>query len=224
MNNVCVLIPSYNEARTIGRIVREVTILGLSACVVDDGSSDDSASIAESEGALVFRHMKNLGKGASLREGFRRILEKDFNAVVLMDGDGQHEPGSIPDFIKAMDTTGADIVIGNRMLDTKAMPYVRKTTNRFMSYVISKMCGQRIPDTQCGYRLIKRKVLEEVKLDSANFEIESELLVRASRKSFRISSVPIKTIYRGEKSNINPMLDTLRFITFIARMNSEIKR
>jgi hypothetical protein len=117
-----------------------------------------------------------------------------------------------------MDRSGADIVIGNRMLNTGSMPYIRKKTNRFMSYVISKISGQDIPDTQCGYRLIKRKVLDAITLESSKFEIESELIIKASRKGFRISSVPVSAVYEDEQSKINPILDTLRFMAFIIRM------
>ena len=217
-NHLCVLIPSYNEAKTIGNIVKEVKAQGLSVYVVDDGSSDNTSTIAEEAGAVVIKNEKNRGKGASLREGFKYMLKERCDAVIVMDGDNQHEAGSIPDFVRQMEEEGADMVIGNRMLDTKSMPHIRFSTNRFMSYLLSKMCGQRIPDTQCGYKLITRKVLENVTLDSSNFEIESELIVKAGRKGFKISSVPIKTIYQDEKSKINPILDTLRFLAFIIRI------
>jgi len=86
-----------------------------------------------------------------------------------------------------------------------------------MSYLISRMCGHDIPDTQCGFRLIKRAVLESVKLSSANYEIESELLLKAAKKGFKIESVPVKTIYENESSRINPFVDTIRFIIFLIR-------
>ena len=221
MNKICVLIPSYNEAGTIAKIIREVRAQGLDAYVVDDGSSDGTGTIAEAEGAVVLRHEKNIGKGAALIDGFKHILGTDCDAVIIMDADNQHEASGIPDFINAMKTADADIVIGNRMLDSGAMPYVRRQTNRFMSYLISRMCGQAIPDTQCGYKLLKRRVLEDVRLEHSNFEIESELLIKAARRGFKISSVPIRAIYQDEKSKINPVLDTLRFIAFMIRMSFE---
>ena len=118
-----------------------------------------------------------------------------------------------------LEEDGADMVIGNRMLDAEEMPPVRLKTNRFMSYIISKVSGQDVPDTQCGYRLIARRVLENIILNSSNFEIESELIVKAGRKGFKITSVQIKTIYQDEKSRINPIFDTLRFFAFMIRMN-----
>ena len=223
MNKICVLIPAYNEARTIGRITREVKALGMNVYVVDDGSSDNTAGIARSEGAIVVSHEKNMGKGTTLREGFKHILKKGYDVVIVMDGDNQHEVKSIPDFIKAMETTGADIIIGNRMGDIGNMPHVRRKTNAIMSYFISKKCGQHIPDTQCGYRLIKREVLEEITLDSSNFEIESEIIIKACRKGFKIGAVPIRAVYQDEKSRINPVVDTLRFIAMIIKMDSKTK-
>lgn len=216
--NLSVLIPSYNEARTIGHIVADLVHKGFIVYVVDDGSSDDTAKLAHAEGAVVVKHRKNMGKGASLREGFRHIVKKGFDAVIIMDGDGQHLTSDIGNFIEKMDATGADIVIGNRMLDVSSMPEERKHTNRFMSYLIALLSRQRVPDSQCGYRLIKTEVLKKIKLEASNYEIESEMIIRSSRAGFRIESVPIKTIYRGEKSRVNPVVDTLRFIAFVVKI------
>lgn len=217
MIKTCVLIPSYNEAKTVGGIIRELLDKGLSSCVIDDGSTDDTASIAKSSGAIVLRHDKNMGKGASLREGFKYVLKEGFAAALIMDGDGQHETSDIDNFFKKMEDTDADIVIGNRMSDTSSMPLVRNITNKFMSCVISKLCGRKIPDTQCGFKLIKRNVLEDINLESSNYEIESEILIKAAKKGFKIYSVPIKTVYKGEMSKINPIIDTIRFLLLLIK-------
>ena len=214
----CVLIPSYNEARTIGAITKELKRRALAVYVVDDGSTDKTAELAAAEGAIVIAHDKNEGKGASLIEGFNRILKESFDAVLIMDGDGQHATDDIDGFFNKMGESGADIVIGNRMLDTVSMPVARKITNRIMSHVISKMCGQAIPDTQCGFKLIKRNVLESIRLEFSNFEIESEILLKAAKKGFKIESVPVKTVYEGETSKIKPIFDTIRFLFFLIRM------
>jgi glycosyltransferase involved in cell wall biosynthesis len=216
--NLCVLIPSFNEARTIGRLVAELCAKGFTVYVVDDGSTDGTAAIAHSSGAIVVKHKKNKGKGASLREGFSHIVKKGFDAVVVMDGDGQHLVSDIDGFIEKMESTKTDIVIGNRMTDVSSMPEERKHTNRFMSGLISMLSGQRVPDSQSGFRLIKRDVLQRIELRSSNYEIESEMIIRASRAGFRIESVPIKTIYHDETSKINPFIDTLRFIRFIVKI------
>ncbi len=133
-----------------------------------------------------------------------------------MPTDSSYTSGRKEEFRK-MDQTGADMVIGNRMSDISSMPGSRKYTNRFMSFLISTLSGQRIPDSQSGYRLIKREVLEKIDLKSSNYEVESEMIIRAARAGFKIESAPIKTIYRDEKSRINPVVDTFRFIVFITK-------
>ena len=215
---ICVLIPSYNEARTIGQVIRDVRARNLAAYVVDDGSSDNTAAIAASEGAVVIRQPANKGKGAALREGFKNVLAAGFDAVIAMDADGQHSADDIDNLIRRMDGTGADMIIGNRMDDTAAMPGTRVYTNRFMSHLISMVAGQYIPDSQSGYRLIKRKVLETISLESSNYEIESEMIIMAARSGFRIEAAPIKTVYQDEKSRINPVIDTWRFILFMVKI------
>lgn len=217
MEKICVLIPSYNEAKTIGGIIRDLKGKNLSVCVIDDGSTDQTASIAGKGGAFVIKHRENQGKGSSLRDGFVYALKEGFAAVLVMDGDGQHETRDAENFLKKMNETDSDIIIGNRMSDTSSMPFSRHVTNRIMSFVISRICGHEIPDTQCGYRLIKRKVLESINLKSSNFEIESELLIKAGRKGYRIESVPVKTVYADEESKINPFVDTIRFFALLIR-------
>ena len=217
MIKTCVLIPSYNEAKTIGLIIKEIKDKGLAVVVIDDGSTDETSSVARALGAVVLRHDRNAGKGTSLREGFSYALKGDYDAILIMDGDGQHKTSDIDSLFKKMDDSGADIVIGNRMSDTALMPLDRKITNRIMSYIISRMCGQDIPDTQCGFKLIKRTVLENLKLESSNFEIESEIVLKANKAHFKIASAPIKTVYMGGRSNINPVFDTLRFLAFLAK-------
>ena len=138
-----------------------------------------------------------------------------------MDGDGQHLPEEIPNFIRIAEHSNGSIFVGNRMSKTRNMPLLRILTNKFMSWLISQVARQKIYDTQCGFRLIKSDVLRKVSLKTSKFEIESELLIEASRLGFKIESVPIKSVYAGEKSQINPFLDTIRFIKFILK---ELKR
>jgi len=212
----CVIIPTHNEAKEIARLIKGVRRQNLEVLVVDDGSSDDTAHIAESHGAKVLKNKVNEGKGASLIKGFDYALGARFDAVITMDGDGQHLPEDIPFFLRLAKYSDSAILIGNRMQKARAMPLVRLATNKFMSWFISCVAGQKIPDTQCGFRLIKKEVLKKVKLETAKYEMESEILIKASRAGFKIESVPIKAVYNGEKSRINPFTDTLRFIRFIA--------
>ncbi len=213
----CVIIPTYNESRTIGGLVNKIRQQNLEVLVVDDGSQDNTFQIAKDSGAKVLRNPRNSGKGASLIRGFDYALANDFDAVITMDGDGQHRCEEIPYFIRLAKYSASGMFIGNRMLQTKNMPLARVLTNRFMSWLISRVAGQRIPDTQCGFRLVKKEVLRKISLQSPKFEIESELIIKAARSGFKIEAVPIQTVYHKEKSRINPLIDTLRFINFIIR-------
>jgi glycosyltransferase involved in cell wall biosynthesis len=217
----CVIIPTYNEAKTIAGIIKQIRAQGLDVVVVDDGSYDNTSTISSDNGAIVLRNNINQGKGASLIKGFNYALSKDFEAVITMDGDGQHLPEDILYFMRLAQYSDSGVFIGNRMLNIKNMPWVRILTNKFMSWLISKVTNQDISDTQCGFRLIKKSVLDKLKFRTARYETESELLIEASRLGFKIESVPIKTIYHGAKSQINPFLDTLRFVSFILRETSK---
>lgn len=211
----CILIPTYNEEKSIGQLIRQIKNQNFDVLVIDDGSKDKTKDIAKKEGIIVLENKINLGKGASLRKGFEYLLSKDYDLAIIMDGDGQHSPDDINKFILKANDPQIGIVIGNRLLKPKNMPLVRLLTNKLMSMWISKLCKQNIPDSQCGYRLIKRDVLNRIRLKSQNFEIESELLIEAARSGFKIDSVPIASIYQNHKSRINPILDTIRFIKFI---------
>jgi glycosyltransferase involved in cell wall biosynthesis len=217
--NICVLIPVHNEIKTIAALIREVKAQDdrLDVVVVDDGSSDGSAEAAIQEGAYVIHHPQRKGKGASLQEGFNYIAQSGHQGIILMDGDGQHDPQDLPYFLQAATDESIDLVIGNRMDIPKNMPLERRLTNKIMSALISGVCRQRIPDTQCGYRYIRTDALKKLAFECQDFEIESEMLIKAARAKMTIISIPVKSIYRNEESKINPVTDTLRFIKFFSR-------
>lgn len=214
---ICVLIPAYNEAKAIGPLVSAIRRKGLDVVVVDDGSADDTGSIAQSSGAHVIRHPQNKGKGVSLQDGFKYVLSRDYDGVITMDGDAQHGVDDLDAIITKANQFPDSVVTGNRMSDTKGMPWLRLMTNRFMSWLISLVCRQTIPDTQCGYRYIGTKVLSTIELTVEDYEIESEVLIQASKKGFKVYSVPIRTIYEGQVSKINPLRDTVRFFIYLAK-------
>lgn len=213
----CIIIPAYNEAENIAQIVSAIKAKDLDSIVIDDGSVDNTRQLAEDKGAIVLRNPVNQGKGASLIKGFNYALSHGYEAVITMDGDGQHLPDDIAHFINSAKDKQNDLLIGNRMQDTQAMPFIRILTNKLMSLLISMLARQNIPDTQCGFRMIKNEVLNRINLTTAKYETESEILLEASRLGFKIKSVPIHSIYRGEKSQINPFIDTFRFIRFLAK-------
>jgi len=211
----CVIIPTYNESKAIAGLIGQIRQLGLDVISIDDGSTDDTVKIAEASGAIVLRNESNLGKGASLIKGYNYAIAQGFDAVISMDGDGQHSCVDIKAFIQKAETSQSAVIVGNRMETTKNMPALRILTNRFVSKIISIITKQHIPDTQCGFRLLKKEVLAKLNLSTSKYEIESEVLIKAARLGFKIESIPIQTIYSGQKSQINPFVDTLRFLRFI---------
>jgi len=221
-NNTAVIIPAFNEGIKIGKVIEGVRRQGIppeNIIVVDDGSSDRTAREASARGAYVIEHQRNMGKGAALSSGFREAASRqNLSAVITIDADGQHNPDLIPDFIRMFRETESDIIIGDRMHDIADMPLIRKLTNRATSAVISALARNRIRDSQSGYRLLSLKLLRQMDdMDSSHYDAESEILIRAGRAGAIISSIPIDTIYLDEKSSINPIIDTVRFISLVAR-------
>jgi len=212
----CVLIPAYNEAGRIGEVVRRVREKIQAVLVVDDGSTDTTAEEARAAGADVVRHEVNRGKGMALATGFARVRVLGFDWVITMDADGQHSPEDIPRFIEAYVRTGYPVLVGNRMADVRAMPLIRRWTNRFMSWLLSREMGQYVPDTQCGFRFYRADVLPFLGTASPRFAAESEALLHVSALGLRIGAVPISTIYiEGRESHIQPVQDTWRFIRML---------
>ncbi|KJJ85688.1 glycosyl transferase family 2 [Candidatus Omnitrophus magneticus] len=215
-NNTIVLIPSYNEAKTIRALVETIKKMRLSVLVVDDGSTDATEKEARASGAIVLRNEKNQGKGASIKLGLIYIFNKtNYEWVVFMDGDAQHDPRDIISLMNASSSNNADMVIGNRMGETKNMPRPRYYTNIFTSWIVSSLCGQKIDDSQCGYRIIKTEFLKKMSLLSERYDIESEMLFEAARNKARIISSPVRTIYGDEVSKIRPFRDTIKFFKMV---------
>ncbi len=215
---ICIIIPAYNEAGTIGVLAAKLREKNLDCVVINDGSTDETQRNAQENGAFVLSHKEKKGKGISLRDGFDYALKQGYKAVIAMDGDGQHDVGDIEKFMAKATEAPDSVITGSRMHNPSGMPLIRFLTNKAMSAIISFICKQEIPDTQCGFRYISATVLKGLSLSCSDFEIESEVLIESSRQGFRIHSVPIKTIYCNEKSKINPLKDTLRFLKYIIRV------
>lgn len=211
------IIPAYNEANDLGGFLFKIKKKGLSILVVDDGSADDTYQVAKKYADIVIKNQTNFGKGLSLRKGIDHLIDnKYFDYVITMDADGQHSSNDLDNFIQEA-KRGSLFVIGNRMENPGRMPKTRIITNYFMSWLISKIAKQNIPDSQCGYRLIKREVIESLTIKTKKFEIESEMLINASKLGYPIKSIPIKSIYhKNVSSKIKPISDTFRFIKFIS--------
>ena len=211
-----VAIPVFNESKLIGGIVSGIKKMGFDTLVIDDGSDDASGIIAEKNGAIVLKNEKNYGKGYSIRKAIQFARSFEYGALILMDGDGQHNTGEIKNFLSS-DLEKYDLVVGSRMHDTKNMPIVRFLTNKLMSKLISVICRQNVEDSQSGFRLLRRNLFENLELNSDRFEIESEILLRTAKSGFKIGNIPVSTVYAGENSKIRPIQDTIRFFCFLLK-------
>jgi glycosyltransferase involved in cell wall biosynthesis len=211
------VIPAYNAAKTLGPLVKQVKQLKLDPVVVNDGSTDETAKVAMDAGALVISHLHNKGKGSAVRTGFAYALEKGYEAVITMDSDGQHDPAEIPRLLDEAVAKQAAVVVGNRSIDRQQMPLLRRITNTVMSAIVSSISHQRIPDSQCGFRLVRKEVIQAARLSSRRFDIETELLLAAVRGGWTVTSVPVRTIFNGHYSHIRPVRDGLRFFKVILR-------
>jgi glycosyltransferase involved in cell wall biosynthesis len=219
--HVMALIPAYQEGPRIAAVV-DGARRHLPVIVIDDGSTDDTAVRAEAAGATVLRQVPNAGKGAALRAGFAHALDHGADAVVTLDGDGQHDPDEIPEFLRAHDASPLALVIGRR--DFGSMPLVRRVSNTLGRMVISVAVGRDVPDNQSGYRLIGRRLMTTM-LGSreSGFEFEVETIARCLALGVAIEWVPIRTIYAGEPSHIRPWTHLTSFLR-VARAARRIVR
>ncbi|MEP7071595.1 MAG: glycosyltransferase family 2 protein [Verrucomicrobiota bacterium] len=217
LSRIAAVIPAYQEEKYVADVARRTRLQLEHVLVVDDGSNDNTAAEARAAGVEVLVHAQNRGKGESIKSGLRYWMERGMDYILLLDADGQHLPEEIPRFLDAVAHGGQQILLGTRMSDTKDMPLLRRLVNRYMSNRISAACGQAIPDTQCGFRMLHRDVVPEILGGSQRFDYETEMLIRTSRKGCRIGAVPISTVYSDEVSSINPVRDTIRFFQLMHR-------
>lgn len=200
-NKVCAVVPFYNEEKHLRNVIISTLKFVDQVIVVNDGSTDNSVLTLNGLTDITLLSIeKNTGKGYTLQQGFNELLKKDYDLIVTIDGDGQHKPEYIPVMLKKLESF--DIVIGNRLNDVRSMPILRRLSNRFTSLLLSRKLGIDISDSQCGFRVYKKKVIEQVKTDMNGFEAESEILVKAARKKFSIGFVDIPTIYADENSKM----------------------
>jgi glycosyltransferase involved in cell wall biosynthesis len=208
----CVLIPAFNEAVHIGKVVEGARQHVADVVVIDDGSVDGTADIARAAGAICLQLPKNCGKASALRAGIAYAREHNFIFAITLDGDGQHLPQDIPVMLRVAEETGADLVIGARRFDRARMPGPRYYSNVIGSRLASALVGHEIRDSQSGFRLFRLDKLGNAKLRSRCYELEMEILIKMSRSGCTIAHAPIRTIYDdGEaRSKMKPVRDTVR--------------
>ena len=215
MAGLMVVIPAYQAAATIARVVDGARGSGLKVVVVDDGSSDGTAALAEAAGATVLRHPGNRGKGAALQTGFAFCVRAGADAVLTLDADLQHDPAEIAALRAAHERAPEALVVGVRRFDE--MPARSRTGNRISTYWISRFAGRPHQDTQSGFRVYPSALIGLGGLRSSHFDTETELLLVAARRRIPLLEVPVRTIYAGatNHTHFRDFRDTLRIMRLV---------
>jgi glycosyltransferase involved in cell wall biosynthesis len=197
------VIPCCNEEASVGSVVLKTKRFVNQVLVVDDGSSDGTTKVAKDAGAIVISHRKNRGKGAAIRTGFRYALENDFEYVVTIDGDGQHNPLEIPKLLDNVVNNGHDVSIGYRVGNDTEMPMWRRVGKRVLDYTTGMGTGGFITDSQCGFRAFNRKAVEAItpKLRGEAFSVESEQLIHAHESGLRMANTSVTCKYKDLKTS-----------------------
>ncbi len=224
MKTYSILIPAYNAEHTLPELISGIKKLDINpenVFVINDGSTDNTISALSGNRLINLSNIeKNRGKGFVLRYGFKEFLRHTQDEyLICMDADLQHLPKSISDFMNKINQNGSyDIIIGKRKFKSDVMPFHRILSNKLSSYLVSILTGKKIPDSQSGYRMIKRHVLENLTLKEDGFTMETEFIIRSSEKGYRIGFVNIPTIYNSKaKSHFRHFHETLKFVRLLAK-------
>jgi glycosyltransferase involved in cell wall biosynthesis len=219
--NAAVVIPAYNEVATIRDVAARALAQVPLVIVVDDGSTDGTAPALGGLQVVLLRNAGNCGKAASLRRGADEALQRGAQAIVTLDGDGQHCPEDIPRLLDAWREAPAEIVIGSRLHRRDRIPGARYWANRVANFWIGLAAGYAIADSQSGFRVYPARLLREARVKSGrarSFVFESEILIEAARLGVRARCVPVEVVYaeRARASHFRPVLDIARIVRMVA--------
>lgn len=210
-NKACAIIPFFNEAGTIEEVIERTLKYVEFIIAVNDGSTDSSSEkIKYKEKVKLISNPVNYGKGRALNTGFLESVRNNTEITITLDADLQHDPEQIPKLIEGM--SKYEIVIGNRLNNLRSMPIHRIASNKLTSFLLSIKTGQRLLDTQSGFRAYRTSILAGILPNSSGFEAESEILVNAARKNYKIGFVNVPTIYGNENSKMKSIQAIRGFI------------
>jgi glycosyltransferase involved in cell wall biosynthesis len=217
---VIVGMPAYNEAKYIGSVILQARRFADEVVVVDDGSSDATANIARLAGATVVRHEYNQGYGSSIRTLLSEANKRDAAILVVLDADAQHNPDEIPRLVEGI-KDGADIVIGSREIQKNKIAGYRRLGQKVLSRMTKVASGQRLSDTESGFRAYSRKAIATLELKETGMAISAEIISAATSRGLIIAEVPVSVTYTGDGSTLNPVKHGLGVFNRILVMISE---
>jgi glycosyltransferase involved in cell wall biosynthesis len=212
-------IAAYNEARYVGSIVLQTRQYVDEVIVVDDGSTDNTAHVAELAGAAVIRHPQNRGKGAAIQTILAEARKRNPDVLVLLDADAQHDPNEIPSVVKPI-LEGFDLVIGSREAQEDKTPRYRRIGKKFIFRTSRFASGTNVYDSESGFRALSPQAIDKLHLEERGFAIESEMITRAAEKNLKITEVPISNIYTKDGSTLSPVRHGTEVLTRIIVMIS----
>ena len=213
-------IAAYNEARYVGSIVLQARQYVDEVIVVDDGSTDNTARVAELAGATVIRHAENRGKGTAIQSILAEAKKRNPDILVLLDADAQHDPNEIPVLIKPI-SEGFDLVIGSREAQKDKTPRYRRIGRKVLLRSTRLASKANISDSESGFRALSPKAINDLELKANGFAIESEMITRAADKNLKITEVPISNIYTTDGSTLNPIRHGIDVLSGIIVMISQ---
>ena len=219
-SKIVAAIPAFNEEKYIGTIVLKTRQYVDETIVVDDGSSDQTATIARLAGATVVRHEQNKGYGATIKTLLAEAKKKDAGILVLLDGDFQHNPDEIPELIKPI-SEGFDLVIGSRQQQKKNIPGYRRIGLGVIARFSRVLSGENLSDSESGFRVFSRKAIDLLELQENGMAISAETISRATEKGLKITERPISIRYTEDGSTLNPVVHGLGVLGRIIAMISE---
>jgi glycosyltransferase involved in cell wall biosynthesis len=217
-------IPAHNEERTIAKVVVRAMKHLDKVVVVDDGSTDDTATIAEQLGAHLLRHESNMGYGAAIQSCFSAARDLNSDALVILDADGQHNPDDIPKILAPIQAGEADIVVGSRFAgtDTSEVPSYRRAGLRLINEATNRIAKQKISDTQSGFRAYSRKAIQKIRMYEQGMGVTSEIQIRGGDAGLAVVEVPVGVAYKGLKtSSQNPLSHGLEILSAVLRIAGE---
>jgi glycosyltransferase involved in cell wall biosynthesis len=211
----CVIIPTYNNEKTLEKVISDTLVYTNKIIVVNDGATDRTPKILEQfkNGITVITHPINSGKGLALRNGFKKALELDYHYAITIDSDGQHFPSDLENFLNALEHHPNALIIGARNMNSENVPGGSSFGNKFSNFWFRLETAIKLPDTQSGYRLYPIKRMQKISFYTRRFEFEIEVIVKAAWRGIPVLSIPVKVYYaKGEErvSHFRPTKDFAR--------------